>query len=62
MKFIEVKDYVIAIDSIAYVTQNSTTVAIQMKGENFPIHARYKTVTEARESYVNISKILLENP
>lgn len=60
MKFIEVKDYVIAIDSIAHLSVNSATIAIKMKNEQFPILVSYKTATEAKEIYKNIKEILLK--
>ena len=60
MKFIEFKDYVIAIDSIAYATTHSNRVSIQMKTENFPISAEFRTVAEAKEVYKNLKEILLK--
>ena len=60
MKFIELKDYVIAIDSIAYTTILSNRISIQMKDETFPISAEFKTVAEAKEMYKNIKEILLK--
>ena len=60
MKFIELKDYVIAVDSIAYTTIFSNRISIQMKNENFPISAEFKTVAEAKEVYKNLKEILLK--
>ena len=60
MKFIELKDYVIAIDSIAYTTILSNRISIQMTDETFPISAEFKTVAEAKEMYKNIKEILLK--
>ena len=60
MNFIELKDYVIAIDSIAYATIISNRISIQMKNEKFPISAEFKTVAETKEVYQNIKEILLK--
>lgn len=60
MKFIELKDYVIAIDSIAYATIISNRISVQMKTENFPISAKFETVAEAKKVYQNIKEILLK--
>jgi hypothetical protein len=60
MKFIELKDYVIAVDSIAYTTIVSNRILIQMKNETYPISAEYRTVAEAKEVYENIKEILLK--
>ena len=60
MKFIEFKDSVIAIDSIAYVKVFSNRVSIQIKNETFSISAEFRTVAEAREVYKNIKEILLK--
>ena len=60
MKFIELKDYVIAIDSIAYTTIHSNRILIQMKNETYPISAEFKSIEEAKEIYKNIKEILLK--
>ena len=60
MNFIELKDYVIAIDSIAYTTICSNRILIQIKNETYPISAEFKTVAEAKEIYKNIKEILLK--
>ena len=60
MKFIELKDYVIAIDSIAYITILSNRILIQLKNETHPILAEFKTVAETKEVYKNIKEILLK--
>lgn len=60
MKFIELKDYVIAVDSIAYTIVISNRVLIQIKNETFPISAEFRTVAEAKEIYKNIKEILLK--
>lgn len=60
MKFIELKDYVIAIDTIAYTTILSNRILIQIKTETYPISAEFKTVAEAKEVYKNIKEILLK--
>ena len=60
MRFIELKDYVIAVDSIAYTTILSNQISIQIKNETFPIFAEFKTVAEAKEIYKNIKEILLK--
>ncbi len=60
MKFIELKDSLIAIDIIAYVTTYSCRVSIHTKNENLPIYADFKTVAEAKEVYKNIKEILLK--
>lgn len=61
MKFIEFKDCIIAIDSIAYVNIFSNRVSIQIKNKTFSISAEYKTVAEAKEVYKNIKEILLKS-
>ena len=60
MRFIEFKNSVIAIDSIAYVNVFSNRVSIQIKNETFSISAEFKTVAEAKEIYKNIKEILLK--
>ena len=60
MKFIELKDFVIAVDSIAYTTIFSNRISIQVKNEKFSISVEYKTVAEAKEVYKNIKEILLK--
>jgi hypothetical protein len=60
MKFIELKDYIIAIDSIAYITIFSNQIFIQIKNETSPISTGFKTVAEAKEVYENIKEILLK--
>ena len=60
MRFIELKDYVIAIDTIAYTTILSNRILIQLKNETYPISAEFKTVAEAKEFYKNIKEILLK--
>ena len=60
MKFIELKDYVIAIDIIAYVTTYSNRVSIQTKTEDLSICAVFKTAAEAKEVYKNLKEILLK--
>lgn len=60
MKFIELKDCIIAIDSIAYITIFSNRISIQIKNETFSISTEFKTVIEAKEVYENIKEILLK--
>ena len=60
MRFIELKDYVIAIDGIAYTTILSNRILIQLKNETYPISAEFKSVAEAKEIYKNIKEILLK--
>lgn len=60
MKFIELKDCVIAIDSIAYITIFSNRISIQIKNDTFSISTEFKTVTEAKEVYENIKETLLK--
>lgn len=60
MKFIELKDCIIAIDSIAYVTIFSNQISVQIKNETFSFSIEFKTVTEAKEVYENIKEILLK--
>lgn len=60
MKFIELKDCIIAIDSIAYITIFSNRISIQIKNETFSISEEFKTVAEAKEAYKNIKEILLK--
>lgn len=60
MRFIELKDYVIAIDSITYATTFSNRISIRMKNETSPILVEFKSVAEAKENYKNIKEILLK--
>ena len=60
MRFIELKDYVIAIDSITYITTFSNRISIQMKNETQPIWVEFKSIAEAKENYKNIKEILLK--
>ena len=60
MNFIELKDYVIAVDSIAYTDAYSNRISVRIKNENCPIIAEFKTVAEAKEVYENIKEILLK--
>lgn len=60
MRFIELKDYVIAIDSITYITTFSNRISIQMKNETHPISVGFKSIAEAKENYKNIKEILLK--
>lgn len=60
MKFIELKDCIIAIDSIAYITIFSNRISVQIKNETFSISTEFKTVAEAKEVYENIKEILLK--
>ena len=60
MNFIEFKDCIIAIDSIAYITIFSNQISVQIKNETFSISAEFKTVAEAKETYKKIKEILLK--
>ena len=60
MRFIELTDYVIAIDSIAYITIFSNRISIQIKNETFSLSAEFKSAAEAKEIYKNIKEILLK--
>ena len=55
MKFIELKDYVIAIDSIAYTTILSNRILIQLKNETHPILAEFKLL-QKQKKFIKILK------